>query len=98
MCLWVVLWGELVRAGPWPRQWRRVVAAGGGTVLRVAGVQDAWWEMLPEQARQLPAELARVDDFLDDEAAFPPDHMWSRPYFIQDSWVRTMRVRRTAPA
>jgi transposase, IS5 family len=36
-------------------------------VLRVAGVQDAWWEVLPEQARELPAELAQVDAFLDDE-------------------------------
>ncbi|MBA2946495.1 ISNCY family transposase [Streptomyces himalayensis] len=41
-------------------------------MLRVAGVQDAWWEMLPEQARQLPAELARVDAFLDDERFIAP--------------------------
>ncbi len=40
--------------------------------LRVAGVQDTWWEMLPEQARQLPAELARVDAFLDDERFIAP--------------------------
>jgi hypothetical protein len=25
-------------------------------VLRVADVQDAWWEALPEQARQLPVD------------------------------------------
>lgn len=35
--------------------------------MRVAGVQDAWWEVLPESARQLPAELARIDAYLDDE-------------------------------
>lgn len=33
-------------------------------VLRVTGVQDTWWEVLPEQAQQLPAELARIDVFL----------------------------------
>lgn len=43
------------------------MAAGGGTVLRVAGVQDAWWEVLPEQARQLPADPGLIDAFLDDE-------------------------------
>lgn len=46
--------------------------ARGGAVLRVAGVQDAWWEMLPEQARQLPAGLARVVAFLDDERFIAP--------------------------
>jgi IS5 family transposase len=35
-------------------------------------VQDAWWETLPEHARQLPAELARVDAFLDDERFIAP--------------------------
>jgi transposase, IS5 family len=41
-------------------------------VLRVAGVQDSWWEVLPEQARQLPAELASIDAFLDDERFIVP--------------------------
>lgn len=48
------------------------MAAEGGAVLRVAVVQDAWWEVLPEQAQQLPAELGRVDAFLDDERFIAP--------------------------
>ncbi|WP_431046719.1 ISNCY family transposase [Streptomyces sp. P1-3] len=41
-------------------------------MLRVAAVQDTWWEVLPEQARQLPAELARIDTFLEDERFIAP--------------------------
>ncbi|MFI0909853.1 ISNCY family transposase [Streptomyces abikoensis] len=41
-------------------------------MLRVAGVRDTWWEVLPEQARQMPAELAAVDVFLDDERFIAP--------------------------
>ncbi|PIB11240.1 hypothetical protein B1C81_05315 [Streptomyces sp. HG99] len=41
-------------------------------MLRVAGVPDIWWEVLPEQARQLPRELARIDAFLDDERFIAP--------------------------
>ncbi|MFF3249411.1 ISNCY family transposase [Streptomyces sp. NPDC002870] len=41
-------------------------------MLRVAGVPDTWWEVLPEQARQLPPELARIDAFLDDERFIAP--------------------------
>lgn len=40
--------------------------------VRVAGVQDTWWEVLPEQARQLPAELATIDAYLDDERFVAP--------------------------
>ncbi|MER6556536.1 ISNCY family transposase [Streptomyces sp. NPDC001027] len=39
---------------------------------RVSGPQEAWWEMLPEQARQLPAELAEIDAYLDDERFVAP--------------------------
>ena len=41
-------------------------------MLRVSGPQDRWWEVLPEQARQLSAELARMDDYLDDERFITP--------------------------
>ncbi|MEW2404319.1 ISNCY family transposase [Streptomyces sp. NPDC046862] len=41
-------------------------------MLRVAGVPDAWWERLPEQARQMSPELARIDAFLDDERFIAP--------------------------
>ncbi|MFI1296636.1 ISNCY family transposase [Streptomyces noursei] len=41
-------------------------------MLRVAGVQDPWWEVLPEQAWQLPTELARIDAYLDDERFIAP--------------------------
>jgi transposase, IS5 family len=52
------------------------VADGPGAevvaVLRVEGRQDTWWEVLPEQARHLPAELAGIDAFLDDERFIAP--------------------------
>jgi IS5 family transposase len=38
----------------------------------VSGPQETWWEVLPEQARQLPAELARIDAYLDDERFIAP--------------------------
>jgi transposase, IS5 family len=41
-------------------------------VLRVSEAQDAWWEVLPEQLRQLPAELARIDAYLDDDRFVAP--------------------------
>lgn len=40
--------------------------------MRVAAVQDTWWEVLPEQARQLPVELAQIDAYLDDERFVAP--------------------------
>jgi transposase, IS5 family len=42
-------------------------------VLRVAGpLVTAWDEVLPEQARRLPDELARIDAYLDDERFIAP--------------------------
>lgn len=41
-------------------------------MLRVSGPQDTWWEVLPEQARQLPAELAQIGAYLDDEQFIAP--------------------------
>lgn len=41
-------------------------------VLRIAAVQDTWWEVLPEQARQLPVEPAQIDAYLDDERFIAP--------------------------
>jgi IS5 family transposase len=42
-------------------------------VLRVAGPPvTAWDELLPEQARRLPEELARIDGYLDDERFITP--------------------------
>jgi IS5 family transposase len=41
-------------------------------MLRVAWVEDTWWVLLPEHARQLQAELARIDAFLDDERFIAP--------------------------
>ncbi len=41
-------------------------------VLRVAAVQDTWWEVLPEQVRQLPVQLAQIDAYLDDERFIAP--------------------------
>jgi transposase, IS5 family len=42
-------------------------------VLRVAGpLVTVWDEVLPEQARRLPQELARIDAYLDDERFIAP--------------------------
>jgi hypothetical protein len=34
--------------------------------------QDIWWEVLPEQAQQLPVELAQINAYLDDERFIAP--------------------------
>ena len=55
-------------------------------VLRVAGpLVTAWDEVLPEQARRLPQELARIDADLDDERFIAPwralvNHRLGRPW------------------
>jgi IS5 family transposase len=41
-------------------------------MLRVEGVRDDWWELLPESARLWSDELARIDGFLDDERFIAP--------------------------
>ena len=42
-------------------------------VFRTVGDQCSLWEsLLPEEVRQLPEELARVDALLDDPAFFAP--------------------------
>ena len=47
-------------------------------MLRTRNDQPTLWEsILPEDLRRLPAELARVDALLDEEAFFAP----FRPYF-----------------
>ena len=51
-------------------------------MLRTVADQPSLWEaILPDELRQLPAELARVDVLLDDPVFFTPfvpffDHGW----------------------
>jgi IS5 family transposase len=43
------------------------------TVLRVTTPPLATWDaLLPDQAKRLPAELARIDAYLDDERFLDP--------------------------
>ncbi|MEU1663817.1 transposase [Streptomyces sparsogenes] len=67
-------------------------------MLRVAGVRDSWWEVLPEQARQLPAELARIDAFLDDERFIAPwravfDERIGRPSVPVETLLRLLYLK-----
>jgi IS5 family transposase len=42
-------------------------------VLRESDPQPSWWEaLLPDEAKRLPAELAQVDAYLDDERFIAP--------------------------
>lgn len=71
---------------------------GGGMVLRVAGVRDDWWELLPPQARQLSDELAKIDAFLDDERFIAPwrmlfDQRLGRPSVPVETLLRMLYLK-----
>jgi IS5 family transposase len=60
-------------------------------MLRTVADQPSLWEaILPDELRQLPAELARIDALLDDPAFFAP----FVPFF-DPGWVG--RRRRWSP-
>ena len=42
------------------------------TVLRETDPQTTIWELLPEEAKRLPAELVKVDAYLDDACFIAP--------------------------
>jgi IS5 family transposase len=68
-------------------------------VLRRLGDQVSLWEaMLPEELLVLPAELARVDSLLDDEAFFAPfvpffDPRIGRPSTPMETYLRLMFLK-----
>jgi IS5 family transposase len=68
-------------------------------VLRTLGDQVSLWEaMLPEELLVLPAELARVDALLDDEAFFAPfvpffDPRIGRPSTPMETYLRLMFLK-----
>lgn len=68
-------------------------------MLRTLGDQVSLWEaMLPEELLVLPAELARVDALLDDEAFFAPfvpffDPRIGRPSTPMETYLRLMFLK-----
>jgi IS5 family transposase len=69
------------------------------TVLRDSDPQPSLWEaLLPEQARRLPAELAKVDAYLDDERFLAPwrvlfDRRLGRPSVPIDTLLRLLCLK-----
>jgi len=69
------------------------------TVLRDSDPQPSLWEaLLPEQARRLPAELAKVDAYLDDERFLAPwrvlfDRRLGRPSVPIDTLLRLLYLK-----
>jgi IS5 family transposase len=69
------------------------------TVLRESDPQTTIWELLlPEELKRLPAELARVDAYLDDERFIAPfralfDRRLGRPSVPVESLLRLLYLR-----
>jgi IS5 family transposase len=69
------------------------------TVLRESDPQTSLWEaLLPEQAKRLPAELAQVDAYLDDERFIAPwralfDRRLGRPSVPVDTLLRLLYLK-----
>src|SRR5213083_702073 len=65
-------------------------------MLRTRNVQPSLWEsVLPEVCRRMPAELERVDAWLDDERFFAPfrphfDPLIGRPSVPMETYLRLM--------
>jgi IS5 family transposase len=68
-------------------------------MLRTRNLQPSLWEsVLPEVCLRLPAELERVDDWLDDEAFFAPfrphfDPLIGRPSLPMETYLRMMFLK-----
>ena len=65
-------------------------------MLRTVAEQPSLWEaILPEELRRLPAELARIDELLDDPVFFAPfvsffDPRMGRPSTPMETYLRLM--------
>ena len=63
-----------------------VVAVLETPLLRVTTPPLATWDdLLPDQAKRLPTELARIDAYLDDERFIQPSSRWMRRGLYQPS-------------
>jgi transposase, IS5 family len=68
-------------------------------MLRTRNVQPSLWEsVLPEACLRLPAELERVDAWLDDERFFVPfvpffDRRLGRPSVPMETYLRLMFLK-----
>jgi transposase, IS5 family len=68
-------------------------------MLRMRNVQPSWWEsVLPEVCLRLPAELERVDAWLDDGRFFAPfrahfDARLGRPSVPMETYLRLMFLK-----
>src|SRR3954452_4973729 len=68
-------------------------------MLRTRNSQPTLFEsILPDELLRLPAELARVDALLDDEAFFAPfagffDPTWGRPSIPMETYLRLMFLK-----
>jgi transposase, IS5 family len=68
-------------------------------MLRMRNVQPSLWEsVLPEVCRRLPAELERIDAWLDDERFFAPfvpyvSARMGRPSVPMESYLRLMFLK-----
>jgi transposase, IS5 family len=68
-------------------------------VLRKSDPQTTIWELvLPEEAKRLPAELAKIDAFLDDERFVAPwralfDRRLGRPSVPVDTLLRLLYLK-----
>jgi IS5 family transposase len=68
-------------------------------MLRTRNVQPSLWEsVLPEVCLRLPVELARVDEWLDDERFFAPfrgyfDPRLGRPSVPLETYLRLMFLK-----
>jgi IS5 family transposase len=80
--------------------WQEVIGAQGiAVMLRTRNVQPSLWEsVLPEVCLRLPAELERVDAWLDDERFFAPfvPHFsvrMGRPSIPMETYLRLMFLK-----
>ena len=68
-------------------------------MLRTVADQPTLWEaILPDELRQLPAELARIDVLLDDPVFFAPfaayfDTLIGRPSIPMENYLRLMFLK-----
>ena len=68
-------------------------------MLRETDPQTTLWELLlPEEVKRLPAELARVDGYLDDECFLAPwralfDQRLGRPSVPIDTLLRLLYLK-----
>jgi IS5 family transposase len=67
-------------------------------VLRETDPQTTIWELLPEEAKRLPTELAKIDAYLDDERFVAPwralfDRRLGRPSVPVDTLLRLLYLK-----